>query len=246
MSLGHGAKIVRDGLVLHLDAANKKSYPGSGNVWNDLSGNGNNGSISNGEYVSAGYFRNLGNVSNSFVVSISNSTSINSAFSVTTGGWTIEEIIWTNSVVYPEADGGSVISSSAYGGSATGFDWNHGDPNTKFVFGVTNGGATTYDKEVTINLISPYDALNVWKHRTMIWDRTLNSVSLYINGVYQGGGSISEVQGQTLYDGGGMTFGSLYGWRHYGRRSILRSYNRVLTSVEIRQNFEATRSRYGI
>jgi hypothetical protein len=26
MSLGHGASIVRDGLVLHLDAANPKSY----------------------------------------------------------------------------------------------------------------------------------------------------------------------------------------------------------------------------
>jgi hypothetical protein len=39
MSLGHGASIVRDGLVLHLDAANPKSYPGSGTTWYDISGN---------------------------------------------------------------------------------------------------------------------------------------------------------------------------------------------------------------
>ena len=80
----------------------------------------------------------------------------------------------------------------------------------------------------------------------MIWDRSLNTVSLYINSVYQGGGSIAEVQGQTLYDGGGILFGSLYGWKHYGRRSILRLYNRVLPPAEIFQNFEALRGRYNI
>ena len=36
----HGPKIVRDGLVLYLDAADKNSYPGSGTTWYDLSGNG--------------------------------------------------------------------------------------------------------------------------------------------------------------------------------------------------------------
>jgi hypothetical protein len=48
MSLGHGASIVRDGLVLYLDATNPKSYPGSGTTWKDLSGNGNNGTLVNG------------------------------------------------------------------------------------------------------------------------------------------------------------------------------------------------------
>ena len=37
-------QIVTDGLVLHLDAANPKSYIGSGTTWNDISGNRNNGS----------------------------------------------------------------------------------------------------------------------------------------------------------------------------------------------------------
>jgi hypothetical protein len=44
----HYGNVVRDGLVLHLDAAKKDSYPGSGTVWNDLSGNGNNGTLING------------------------------------------------------------------------------------------------------------------------------------------------------------------------------------------------------
>ena len=44
-----GPHIVTDGLVLSLDAANTKSYPGSGTTWYDLSGNANHGRISNGE-----------------------------------------------------------------------------------------------------------------------------------------------------------------------------------------------------
>ncbi len=43
-----GPNIITDGLVLHLDAANTKSYPGSGNTWFDLSGNGNDGTLVNG------------------------------------------------------------------------------------------------------------------------------------------------------------------------------------------------------
>ncbi len=41
-------KIVTDGLVLALDAADKNSYPGSGTTWRDLSGNVNSGSLTNG------------------------------------------------------------------------------------------------------------------------------------------------------------------------------------------------------
>lgn len=40
--------IIKDGLKLWLDASNPASYPGSGTVWNDLSGNGNNGTLING------------------------------------------------------------------------------------------------------------------------------------------------------------------------------------------------------
>ena len=34
--------LVTDGLILHLDARNPASYPGSGTTWFDLSGVGNN------------------------------------------------------------------------------------------------------------------------------------------------------------------------------------------------------------
>ena len=48
MSNQYGPRIVTNGLVLCLDAGNNKSYPGSGTVWNDLSGNNFNGILTNG------------------------------------------------------------------------------------------------------------------------------------------------------------------------------------------------------
>jgi hypothetical protein len=47
MGLSHSPSIVMNGLVLCLDAANSKSYPGSGTTWTDLSGNGRNGTLQN-------------------------------------------------------------------------------------------------------------------------------------------------------------------------------------------------------
>lgn len=45
MGVGYNPKIVTNGLLQHLDAANPKSYPGSGTVWYDLSNNGRNATI---------------------------------------------------------------------------------------------------------------------------------------------------------------------------------------------------------
>jgi len=50
----YGPKIVTSGLVLCLDAANKRSYPGTGTTWTDLSGNSNNGTLINGPTFNAG------------------------------------------------------------------------------------------------------------------------------------------------------------------------------------------------
>jgi len=52
-------KVVTNGLVLALDAADTNSYPRTGTTWTDLSGNGNNGTLTNGPTFST---TNLGNL----------------------------------------------------------------------------------------------------------------------------------------------------------------------------------------
>ncbi len=53
MGISYNPRIVTDGLVLALDAANPKSYPGSGTTWTDLSGGGNTGTLTNGPTYSS-------------------------------------------------------------------------------------------------------------------------------------------------------------------------------------------------
>lgn len=248
MGINYNPRIVIDGLQLYLDASNPKSYPGSGSTWYDLTANKNNATIGNGEYVSSGYIRNSSNTSGFLTVSVPDSTSISDTFTANNSGWTIEELFWTNDpITYPECDAGTVISTAAYAVGATGFDWNHGKSNNSFQFGQSNNNSTgVYQDTVTISIPSPYDKLNTWKLRTMIWDRTNNINSLYINGDYIGQGSTPNTSTKSLYDGGGILFGSLYGWKHFGRRALFRIYNRILTATEIKQNFYAVRGRYGL
>jgi hypothetical protein len=56
MAITRGPSIVRDGLVLCLDAKDPNSYSGSGSTWSDLTTNGNNATIVNATYNSNGYF----------------------------------------------------------------------------------------------------------------------------------------------------------------------------------------------
>ena len=53
MSAFGGPNLITDGLVLSLDAGNRKSYPGSGTTWSDKSGFGNNGTLTNGPTFSS-------------------------------------------------------------------------------------------------------------------------------------------------------------------------------------------------
>ena len=54
MATDYNPSIVTDGLVLCVDAANTKSYPGSGTTWTDISSKGNNGTLTNGPTFSSG------------------------------------------------------------------------------------------------------------------------------------------------------------------------------------------------
>lgn len=53
MACFSGPTIVNDGLVLHLDAANYRSYPGSNTTWFDISGNDNHATLVNGPTFSS-------------------------------------------------------------------------------------------------------------------------------------------------------------------------------------------------
>lgn len=91
MSVYGGPDIVTDGLVLCLDAANTKSYPGSGNTWYDISGNNKHFTWDSADWNSAGYFNTLskratGPASNSFGIDNTTGYTIFFVFQTVAGG----------------------------------------------------------------------------------------------------------------------------------------------------------------
>ena len=53
MGLSHSPRIVTDGLDMYLDAANPKSYSGTGTTWTDLTKNGYDGTLVRTTFSSA-------------------------------------------------------------------------------------------------------------------------------------------------------------------------------------------------
>jgi len=76
MAITRGPSIVRDGLVLCLDAKDPNSYPGSGNTWYDLSGN-------NFDYT-LGSNLTYSNSNKTFIMSSSSSTGATNSSELTT------------------------------------------------------------------------------------------------------------------------------------------------------------------
>lgn len=238
MSLGHGASIVRDGLVLYLDAANSKSYPGTGTTWNDLSGNGNNGTLVNGAVYNAD---NKGNIALDGVddyVNVSNPQSLNpgtNSFSI--NAWVKQNDTGYNGIV--EARGTSLhgflllINYIAAG-------------QLSFFLNTT----TDTDQNVYLSTVSTFGAINTWMNICVVVNRssTPSIIDFYLNGVKQGN-SVSVVSEGTIDPGGNYKYwigGDLGGPESNASFSIIQHYNRALTVNEIQQNFNAIRGRYGI
>lgn len=101
--------IVEGGLLLHLDASEPASYPGTGTTWFDLSGNGNNGTINSGvTYNSAGYFTFSGTTNGSVQLPL-----------LTTATTNITMLALVN---MPESEGGAIF----YNGNIAGYGFGVG------------------------------------------------------------------------------------------------------------------------
>lgn len=250
MATSGGPRIETDGLVLKLDAANIKSYTGS-STWFDLSGNENHSSILIGTYSSSndGYLDSVGNSPGRLEIFTPHSTSLLNTFNVLSGGWSIEEWILIRDTTYPETSAGSVVSDNAYSSGAIGFDWNHGQGSlSQFQMGASwnVGQPSGYDVRGFINLDTQFRSYNTWYLRHIFWDRNSAKMGVYYNGILQGQIDISVLNGLPLADSGSIYWGQLYGWMHDGSRAGMKVYNRILTSLEVQQNYNATKSRFGL
>jgi hypothetical protein len=240
MGIAYNTSTVRDGLVLHLDAANPKSYPGSGTVWTDVSGQGNNGTLSNVTYSPSPTGNMLFDANDDNVL-ISNNSSFSFSGNFTVSAW-IKVNAFNTSGIW------NVISKKlSFNNNQPGWSCQY-DYRTPGVLQFrNNNGTVTNDSTPTspVNNTALLNQTTAWANSAWVISGT--TVTFYINGQPRGSASIAFTNTDTtnnLYIG--KSVGSIGDPALFMNITGVNVYNRVLSATEIEQNFEATRGRYGI
>ena len=226
--------IVTDGLVLHLDAGDSASYPGSGTTWTDLTGNGNNGtlvSMDGNNYSSAngGYLDFDG--SSDYVQGTISSSTFTGPHSIccwfyrqTVKQWAAlfsNNVNTTSCSILTFIDTSNSLGTNQSGINATSIAVDLGaDHLNKWIYGV-----------ITFGGVSNGSAVNVYAYK----DGSLltNSGSLYWN--------MSSSSSYYV----GRHWASAF-QVHDGFISQVTIYNKALTQSEVTQNYNALKGRYGL
>jgi len=238
--------IVTNGLVLALDAAKKDSYPGSGTVWRDISGNGNNGTLTNGPTFNSNNGGSIvfDGVNDYFTTAMSSSLN-----DYTTGTSPIFTICnW----VYLTANSGMVdglgIASPTQAQSWAHYYYYTNPSGPTYNFNKINTG---YSNSRTFQIItSPNSVLpNRWNNIVTIYNA--GTVSFYVNGESVPGTITANDSSTAIVDNDfGLVIGKsnlgLGGEALNGKISNYTIYNRALSATEILQNYNATKGRYGL
>ena len=221
--------------------------------WKDLSGNSNNGTLTNGPLFDSG---NKGSIlfdgSDDTITTNLPLTNFPSYSS-----FTFET--WVKITAYPAvlaANGygvtyqtGVLMGATYYCGAAL-YWYGNASGNAFTLYGFIRG-ADAYRSTSGYNF-----SLNQWYHCVMVNNAALGTLTLFINGsLYSSTSTATLPYDNTLtstagnigisksqIDGGGTANYKAFG----GQMASARIYNRALTNAEITQNYEATRTRFGL
>ena len=231
MAFSRGPKIVTDGLVLYLDAANPKSYPGTGNVWNDLSGNGNDAILINSPTYNNNYF-SFDGVDDYGVVNSNLKNQINNSTSTTV-------TVLANVKLIEHVD-------NVIGWGNANYD-NDGNRKTWGIYsrsGTLKAGYTGGD-------IAGTEIYNNWYFLTGIFTPTLMTGNKFNGDTSLSFNSSSVTSTDTWknisnsYD---IRIARTSYWTRHMQTDIaeIKVYNKELSNEEILQNYNATKSRFGL
>jgi hypothetical protein len=235
MSVKGGPNTVTSGLVLELDAGNIKSYPGSGTTWYDKSGYANNGELTNGPTFDTSSGGSIVFDGSNDYVNRNSSLNVGSNFSVFAwvkpGNINIRNAIVGNSYPYTGREGFLFATGNNYGTST----------NTFFIsIGSDAAYGTAVNNTVTINQ---------WNYLGGVVTNGGGDFKLYVNGIQV------NLNPGSLLTSGTITYNTnefLVGARRpssetwIGNIALTQLYNRSLSDPEVLQNFNATKTRFGI
>ena len=212
---------VTNGLVLYLDGYNLKSYVSGSTIWNDISGGGNNGTLTNGPTFNSGGSILLDGVNDFVAIASADAWRLATSSTV---------IIWCN----PVNNSGSIISFQKDGWLGWQF---------------FSGGQIVYSGQAGANdLNGSFGTLSYgsWQQLVLVVNRETAQYILYRNGVSVSTSSITQTpipSNAILYLGTRGSVGDQYANVNI---SNLQIYNRALSAQEVLQNFNVMKSRFNL
>lgn len=234
--------IVRTGLVLDLDAAQPLSYKGTGTAWNDLSGNGNNGTLTNGPTYSSS---NGGSIVFDGGDDYSTSGALSGSFA------SFSTIIWFYPTSVTNFEN-PIDCNYAYNGTTGNIGPRLEMTGTGTLAWIYSNDTANNSNFYSHNVVSSGLAANTWHCAAITYDSGTNTSTTYYNGNSTGltrtlsgtpTGFIGVMNNVNL--GRGFHLGGAE--RPFtGRVSNVQIYNRALTAAEVSQNYNALKHRFGL
>jgi hypothetical protein len=237
--------------VLALDAANTKSYPGSGTSWSDISGYSNTisnlGSVgpSFGNTGSIAYFDYSANIAGSARASYAyTDTGFSLNNILATSSFSIEMWISRNTASLALGDRESLFGNT---NGATGFRFQLTSNALGYLVG--GSGSAGYSEGGVGGNYLTFDGR--WYQVAMVFDRQAQlgsyTVYAYANGVNQGSVSISSAVTSSFIGGvNNSGISSTCCSSYKGRVAKLSVYNKAFSSSEVLQNYNALKSRFNL
>jgi hypothetical protein len=229
--------IVTNGLVMNLDAGFTPSYPTLNTTWYDISSGGNNGTLTNGPTYSSS---NGGSIVFDGVDDY-----VPTLVSVT--NWAVQP--FTISSFFKWSTGASNANYGFFelaGSGGSNWGMSHVPRSGNFYFywlkdGVNEGHAASSDliqDNVTLNITITFNGVPANSGQQTLYDNT----KIYMNGVevpHSAAGSAGVTSSSTLFVGGTQypMKGNIYNFLYY---------TRPLSSIEVLQNYNAQKGRFGL
>lgn len=217
--------LVLDSLVLHLDAGDPQSYPGTGNTWFDLSGNNHNATFLGGAVYNSAAGGSVETTSTSQSVDIPYTAALDFG---NKNELTIETWVYITN----PANGAWIVKRD---------DWDYG-----LAINTTSGGwrahrnigGTIYYPDYQIGNFP----VNRWYHIVQVFN-ALGNTKLYVNGQLQSESIPQTTTDRPLSNGQVQV---IKGGSTLTRIAQVRMYDRLLSRQEVIRNFKATQQKFGV
>jgi len=238
MAFHHSPKIVTDGLLFYLDAANLKSWPKTGSIWYDLSGNNYDATIKEAENIGGALIDGMdwwvddyGGIFDFPTGSTTDCIALDGvAAQQTTTQYTIE--FWARWYI---TDGSLNYFSDMSDGSNHNFILNNQSTSSINPNGVS---AISYSDGEIMQTGWIRDTDGGTSAGIKNGARTTATTPPAITTCHVDGWILNQEQ-----DSLGGSFGDQAAWAGW---CIVKLYNRALTNTELKQNYDAVRGRFGL